>query len=80
MLALVVASFAFAVVGPADAAVYAEYNYLHFNSDAYVTADQRRVAAGGPALDIPMSFAAPQTGSIVAKSVRSVKEHFARNS
>ena len=31
-------------------------------------------------LRIPMSFAAPQTGSIVAKSVRSVTEHFARNS
>jgi len=51
VLALVFASVSFAVVGPVDEAAYADYNYLHFDRDAYVTADQRRVTAGSPALD-----------------------------
>ena len=51
VLALVFASVAFAVVGPVDTAAYADYNYQHFDREAYVTADQRRVAAGVPALD-----------------------------
>lgn len=51
VLALVFASVAFAVVGPVDTAAYADYNYLHFDRDAYITADQRQVAAGGLALD-----------------------------
>lgn len=50
-LALVFAIVAFALFGPVDEAAYADYNYLHFDRDAYVTAGQRRVAAGGPALD-----------------------------
>ena len=51
LLAMVFAAAAFAVVGPSDTAAYADYNYLHFDRDAYATADQRRVTAGGPALD-----------------------------
>ena len=50
-LALVFAIVAFAVLGPVDEAAYADYNYWHFDRDGYVTADQRGVAAGGPALD-----------------------------
>ena len=52
VLALVFAIVALAVLGPVDEAANAEYNYLHFNpGGGYEMADQRGVAAGGPALD-----------------------------
>ncbi len=51
-LALVFAIVAFGLLRPVDDAAYADYNYLHYSPrGGYETADQRGVAAGGPALD-----------------------------
>ena len=51
VLAAILSLVVFAYVAPADPAAYSNYNYSHFDRDAYVTANPlRRVVAGGAAL------------------------------
>jgi len=51
VLAITLSMVAFAYTAPADPAAYAVYNYLHFDSDAYATANPlRKVVAGDAAL------------------------------
>ncbi len=51
VLAAILSLVAFAYTAPADPAAFSDYNYSHFDRDAYVTANSlRRVVAGGEAL------------------------------
>jgi hypothetical protein len=51
VLAFILSCVVFAYVAPADPAAYSDYNYLHFDRDAYVNANpRRRVVAGAEAL------------------------------